>query len=79
MQLFSADNTIFFFLKIKKNFAPQNIKKHASKVAHNPTRPRVLIPASFYFVELRQFFRLFFLIFEVVKLCRMNLESPDST
>ena len=27
-------------------FAPQNIKKPASKVAHNPTRPRVLTPAS---------------------------------
>ena len=27
-------------------FAPKNIKKPASKVAHNPTRPRVLTPAS---------------------------------
>ena len=27
-------------------FAPQNIKKPASKVAHNPTRPRVLTSAS---------------------------------
>ena len=67
------------FWGAKKKFAPQNIKKTASKVAHNPNRPRVLIPASFYFVELRQFFRVFFLIFEVVKLCRMSLESRDST
>ena len=79
MQLFSANATIFLEKKLKKTFAPQNIKKPASKVSHNPTRPRVLYPASFYFVELRQFFRLFFLIFEVVKLCRMDLESPDST
>ena len=77
MQLFSADATIFS--KLKFFFAPQNIKKPASKVAHNPTRPRVLNPAIFYFVELRQFLDCFFLIFEVVKLCRMNLESPDST
>jgi hypothetical protein len=32
--------------KIKTFFAPQNIKKPASKVAHNPTRPRLLTPAS---------------------------------
>ena len=76
MQLFSADATI---LK-KKKIAPQNIKNLPSKVAHNPTRPRVFSPASFCFVQLIQFFSLFFfLIFEVVKLCRMNLESPDST
>ena len=43
------------FKKIKnKNFALENIKKRASKVAHNPTRPRVLIPAIFCFVEMRQ-------------------------
>ena len=42
MQLFSADATIF----LKNLIAPQNIKKPASKVAHNPTRPRVLTPAS---------------------------------
>ena len=50
MQLFSADTTIFFF-------APQN-KKMPSKIAHNPTR--VIIPASFCFVELRQLFSLTF-------------------
>ena len=45
-----------YFQKIfKKNFAPQNIKKHASKVVHNPTRPPVFSPASFFFVKLRQF------------------------
>ena len=45
MQLFSANATIFL-KKINFLFAPQNIKKPASKVAHNPTRPRVLTPAS---------------------------------
>ena len=29
-----------------QTFAPQNIKKLPSKVAHNPTRPRVFSPAS---------------------------------
>ena len=47
MQLFSTDATIFK-TKFLKKFAPQNIKKLASKVAHNPTRPRVLTPASFW-------------------------------
>ena len=54
MQFFSADATIFF----KKNldfFAPQNIKKLPSKVAHNSTRPPVFSPASFCFLKLRQF------------------------
>ena len=36
----------YFLKNLKKIFAPQNIKKPASKVAHNPTRPRVLTPAS---------------------------------
>ena len=36
-------------------FAPQNIEKLPSKVAHNPTRPPVFSPASFFFVKLRQF------------------------
>jgi len=45
MQLFNA--VIKYFLKyFQISFAPQNIKKPASKVAHNPTRPRVLTPAS---------------------------------
>ena len=73
MQLFSA--TIFFdFLK---KICPPKHKKLPSKVAHNLTRPRVFIPASFCFVD--SFLFCFFLIFELVKLCRMNLESPDST
>ena len=38
--------TTVFFKKFKKIFAPQNIKKTASKVAHNPTRPRVFSPAN---------------------------------
>ena len=66
MQVFSADTTIF--KKEKKKSPPK----------HNPTRPRVFSPASFCFVQLRQFFSLFFIIFEVVKLCSMNLESQDS-
>ena len=48
MQLFSADTTIFF-KKILKNFAPQNIEKLPSKVAHGPTRPPI------FFVKVRQF------------------------
>jgi hypothetical protein len=51
MQLFSTDATIHSRKKLKKTFAPQNIKEPASKVAHNSTRPGVLIPASFCFVE----------------------------
>ena len=31
----------YFLKKFKICFAPQNIKKPASKVAHNPTRPSV--------------------------------------
>ena len=43
------------FKKILKNFfAPQNLEKLPSKVAHNPTRPPVFSPASFFFVKLRQ-------------------------
>jgi hypothetical protein len=34
MQLFSADATIFK-KKIKKSFAPENMKKTNSKVVHN--------------------------------------------
>ena len=69
----------YLFKASLENFCPPKHKKVPSKVAHNPTRPRVFSPASFCFVQLRQFFSLFFfLIFEVVKLCRMNLESPDS-
>ena len=59
MQLFSADATIFL-KKIEKTFAPQNIKKLPSKVADNPTRPTVFSPASFCFVQLRQFYSLKF-------------------
>ena len=51
MQLFSADATIFL-KKLKFFFYPQNIKNLPSKVAHNPTRPRVFSPASFCFVQL---------------------------
>ena len=45
----------YFFKNLKKIFAPQNIEKLHSKVAHNPTRPPVFSPASFFFVKLRQF------------------------
>ena len=55
MQLFSEDGTMFFKKLKKKNFAPQNIEKLPKKVAHNPTRPPVFSPASFFFVKLRQF------------------------
>jgi hypothetical protein len=56
MQLFSGDATIFFKKLLKKLFAPQNIKKLSSKVAHNPTRPQVFGPASFCFEQLQQFY-----------------------
>ena len=47
IQLFCADAAIFFKRKLRFFFAPQNIEKLPSKkVAHNPTRPRVLTPAS---------------------------------
>ena len=66
----------YFLKKFKKKFTPQNIKKPASKVAHNPTRPLQV----FGFLELRQFFSLFFfLIFVDVKLFRRNSESRDSS
>ena len=55
MQLYSADATIFSKKKIRIFFAPQNIKKLPSKVAHNPTRPPDFSPANFCFVKLRQF------------------------
>ena len=44
-----------FFDFFKNFFAPQNIEKLPKKVAHNPTRPPVFSPASFFFVKLRQF------------------------
>ena len=44
-----------FLKNFKFFFAPQNIEKLPSKVAHNPTRPPVFSPASFFFVKLRQF------------------------
>ena len=55
MQLFNAVTKIF--LKKFQNLflPPQNIEKLPSKVAHNPTRPPVFSPASFFFVKLRQF------------------------
>ena len=77
MQLFRANATIFFF-KLNFFFAPQNIEKLPYKVAHNPTRPGILVQQVFGFVELRQFCTLFLLIFEVDKLCRVNLEMHHS-
>ena len=38
MQLFGADD-IVFSKDFKKKFDPEKVKKRASKVAHNPTRP----------------------------------------
>ena len=59
MQLFSAEATIF-----KENlrffFCPPKHRKTAKKVAHNPTRPKVLVQQVFGFVELSQFFTLCF-------------------
>jgi hypothetical protein len=53
---FFADATIFsYFLKI--SFPPKH-KKLPSKVAHNPNRPTVFSPTSFWFVQLRQFYSL---------------------
>ena len=44
------------------------MKKPASKVAYNPTRPRVLTPASIWLCGTETVFSLFFLIFDDVKL-----------
>ena len=46
MLLFNAVAKIFLSFFFKFFFATQNIKKPASKVAQNPTRPRVFNPAS---------------------------------
>ena len=54
MQLFSADATIFF-LEIQIFFAPKNMKKLPSKVAHNWLGLAVFSLASFCFVQLREF------------------------
>ena len=76
MQLFSA----IFSKNLKKFFAPQIIEILLQKVAHNPTRPSVFSPASFWLCGNEAVFYSFFsLIFEVVKLCIVNLESLDST
>ena len=53
-------NFLNIFLNFVKKFAPQNIEKLPSKVAHNPTRQPVFSPASFCFVNLRQFYSLKF-------------------
>ena len=53
MQLFSADSAIFLKMFGKK-FVPENLTKLPSKVAHNPPRPRVFSPASFFFVKLKK-------------------------
>ena len=44
-----------------------------------PLDQELLVQQVFGIVELRQFFTVFFLVFEVGKLCRVNLESLDST
>ena len=50
---FSMPLLKYFQKKLK--IVPQNIEKLPSKVVHNPTRPPVSSPASFFFVKLRQF------------------------
>ena len=60
MQLFSAVAKIFLKKLKKKFFAPQNIEKWPSKVAHNPTRPRVFSPASIWLCGTETVFTLFF-------------------
>ena len=49
-----------FLVRTLQYFKKKHKKKLPSKVAHNPTRPRVFSPASFCFVQLRQFFSLTF-------------------
>ena len=46
MQLFSADAKVFSKKIKKKNFAPENMKKQPSKVAHNQ-------PPTFFYVLVR--------------------------
>ena len=77
---FSVWTLQYFFKKIWKKICPQNLKKLPSKVAHNPTRLQVFSPEQvFGLCNWNSFLVCFFLIFEFVKLFRMNLECPDST
>ena len=59
VQLFSAEATIFL-KKLKKKNASKNIKNLPSEVAQYPPWLTVFIPASFFFVKLRQFYSLIY-------------------
>ena len=73
MQLFSADATIFK----KKKIAPQNIKNCPQKLLIIPLDQQFSIQQVFALCNWDSFIVCYFLIFEVVKLCRMKIESPD--
>ena len=75
MQLFSADATIF-----KKKLLPLKTKKnYPQKLLIIPLDHEFLVQQVFVLCNWDRFLVCFFLIFEDVKLCRMNLESPDGT
>jgi len=60
MQPFNLVAKIFKKKIKKKKFASQNIEKWPSKVAHNPTRPRVFSPASIWLCGTETVFTLVF-------------------
>jgi hypothetical protein len=71
MQLFSADDKIF----LKKNqtvFAPQNIKNSPQKLLMIPLDHQFSVQQVFALWNWDSFIVWNFLIFEVVKLCRMK-------
>ena len=79
MQLFSAVAKIFKKIYIYFFLPPKTQKNCPKKLLIIPLDQDFLVQQVFGFVELRQFFTLFCLIFEVAKLCRMNLESRTRT
>ena len=75
MQFFSADATIFKKKKLKIFLPPQNCDQ---KLLIIPLDQEFLVQQVFAFCNWDSVLVWFFLIFEVIKLCRMKIESPDS-
>ena len=71
MQLFSGDATIFFL--------PQKIKNCPQKLLIIPQDHEFSVQQVFSLWNWDSFLVWLFLIFEVVKLCRIKIKSPDST
>ena len=72
MQLFSADATVFFLKKCFKFFAPQNMKNSPQKLLIIPLDHQFSVQQVFSLWNWDSFKVWNFLIFEVVKLCRMK-------